>query len=206
MSESSVQFEPIVTVFAWDDPVEGVYASWRDQARLAEHVHRALGRRLSVRSAAVGALTIVAAVCAAAIALAPVVAADAYATATRGIDPDVTPIVVASLAGIAAVLAAVQAMGRFAERAERHRDAALRYRSLDRAMAAVLALRRDARPSPDAALAWVRERLTRYERQSPRIPRRRRARLQASFRGGDLTVESASGALAARDPRSVPAT
>jgi hypothetical protein len=192
MTESTTQLETIVTTFAWDDAIEDLYTSWRDEVRRAGYAHEVLERRLQLRSIVVGLVVVVATVCAGAIALAPVLAHEAYARATTGIDRDVMPIVVASLAAVAAVLAMLQAAAPSAVRAERHRTAALRYGSLDRAMAAMLALPRDARPSPDAALAWVRERLTRYERQSPAVAARRRAKLEASFAASTSSVDPGS--------------
>jgi hypothetical protein len=72
-------------------------------------------------------------------------------------------------------------------------------------MAAMLALPRDVRPSPDAALAWVRERLTRYERQSPAVAARRRAKLEASFAASTSSVDPGSLTPAVPDARSLAA-
>jgi hypothetical protein len=206
MTESGMQLETIVTTFAWDDVIEDLYTSWRDEVRRAGYAHEVLERRLRLRWIGVGLVVVVAAACAGAFALAPLVAPGAYARATRGIDPDVMPIAVASLAAVAAVFAMLQAVAPSAVRAERHRTAAFRYRSLDRAMAATLALPRETRPSPDAALAWVRERLTRYERQSPAVAPRRRAKLEASFEASSASVDPTSLRPVVPDTRSLAAT
>jgi hypothetical protein len=196
----------IVTTFSWDDAVEDLYASWRKEAWVDGHVHSALLQRVRRRSAVVDVVIAVAALGAAAIALAPVVAADAYSTATRGIDADIMRVAVASLAGLAAVLTMIRAIVRPGVRAERHRVAALRYRSLDRAMAAMLALPREGRPPSDDALAWVRERLTRYERESPGVGRRTWARFEAALASADAPTSFAPAPSAVADARSLAAT
>jgi hypothetical protein len=206
MTGSSMQLEAIVTTFAWDDAIEDLYTSWRDQVRRAGYAHEVLQRRLGVRWVVVGVVVVLAAACAAAIVLAPLLAPGAYARVTRGIDPDAMAIAVASLAAAAAILAILQVAAPSAVRAERHRAAAFRYRSLDRAMAAMLALPREARPSPDAALAWVRERLTRYERQSPAVAPRQREKLDASFEASIAAVDPVPLTPRVPDTRSVAAT
>jgi hypothetical protein len=206
MTESAPQFEGIMTTFAWDDAIEDLYTSWRDEVLRAGYAHETLARRLRLRWIALGLVVVVAAVCAGVIALAPVVARDAYLRATASIDRDAIPIAVATLAAVAAVLTIVQIVAPSAVRAERHRTAASRYRSLDRAMAATLALPREARPSPDSALAWVRERLTRYERQSPVVASRRWAKLAASFEAAGASDDSASPTPAMSDAQGFLAT
>jgi hypothetical protein len=206
MTGSAPRYEGIVTTFAWDDAIEDLYTSWRDDALRAGYAHEALARRLRLRWIVVGLVVVVAAASAGAIALAPVVARDAYLRATAGIDRDAIPIAVASLAAVAVVLAILQIVAPSAVRAERHRTAASRYRSLDRAMAAMLALPREARPSPDSALAWVRERLTRYERESPVVASRRWAKLEASFEAAGASDESASPTPAMSDARGFAST
>jgi hypothetical protein len=206
MSESSMKRDGIVATFAWDDAVEDLYASWRKDAEAARRVHAALGQRLRVRSTVVGVLVVIAGLAAAAIALAPIVAADAYSAATRGIDPLVMHGIVASLAALAAILTTALAIAKPAVRAERHRVAALRYRSLDRAMTAMLALAREARPSSDEALASVRERLTRYERESPGVRDRTRTKLEASLEAADAVAAPASRRPVVGDARSTAAT
>jgi len=206
MTESPMHLDGIVTTFAWDDAVENLYAMWRDEARMAGRVHAALGRRLRTRSLVAGALGVIAALAAAAVVLAPIVAPDAYATATKGMDPVMIRVAAASLAAIAALLATIRAIAWSGVRAERHRVAALRYRSLDRAMAAMLALPGDARSSSDEALAWARERLTRYERESPDVAGRTRTKLEGSFEPADARTVWASRRPAVDDARGFVAT
>jgi hypothetical protein len=171
----------IVTAFAWDDSLEGLYASWRRRVDAAEHVHDELAARFARRHAVLGAVAIGAILLAGLILLAPVVAPDAYARLTDRIDPDVVSVVGASLAAAAAVLLIVQAAARFAVRAEDHRIAALRYASLGRTMAITTATPREAREAPDDALIAVRSRVDRYSRESPTIGMRRRRKMKAEF-------------------------
>jgi hypothetical protein len=171
----------IVTAFAWDDSLEGLYASWRRRVDVAEQVHDELATRFARRHAVLGTVAIGAIVLAGLVLLAPVVAPDAYARVTDRIDPDVVSVVGGALAAAAAVLLVLQAAARFAVRAEDHRIAALRYASLGRTMAITAATPREAREAPDDALIEVRSRVDRYSRESPTIGVRRRRKLKAEF-------------------------
>jgi hypothetical protein len=170
----------IVTAFAWDEPLELLYASWRRRVDAAEHVHQELADRFERRHGTLGALAVIAILLAGGILLLPVIAPDTYARLTDWTDPDAVSIVGASLVAAAVVLLIVQAVARFAVRGEDHRIAALRYASLARAMSITAATPREARQAPDDALIDVRSRVDRYSRESPAIGVRRRRKVKAA--------------------------
>jgi hypothetical protein len=202
MNASARAPDEIITTFAWDERLEALYASWRRRAETAERIHAEAAGRLRRRRTMLAALTVAAIVLLGAVALAPVVAPQAYASATAGIDRDVVSIVEASLAAVAAVLVVVQAAAHLGARAEDHRIAAVRYASLARAMALTAAMPRDVRGAPDDALTYVRLRLDRYTRESPHLGLRRRARLDRAFEpsadGSSATLVLDAGASAER--------
>jgi len=170
----------IVTAFAWDGPLEELYASWRRRVDAAEHVHQELADRFERRHGTLGALAVIAILLAGGILLLPVIAPDTYARLTDWTDADAVSIVGASLLAAAVVLLIVQAVARFAVRGEDHRIAALRYASLARAMSITAATPREARQAPDDALIEVRSRVDRYSRESPAIGVRRRRKVKAA--------------------------
>jgi hypothetical protein len=66
-------------------------------------------------------------------------------------------------------------------RAEGHRVAAIRYETLRRDMAAVLAIPRASRTEPIRQLDGVRNRMDRYAKESPTIGEREWNRLERTF-------------------------
>jgi hypothetical protein len=168
----------IDVTFAWDRRIEELYASWRKRADDAERAHSEIADRFGARHVTLGVLVVLTAALTAAAAFAAL--SDAGSTFLT--DNDIALETVLLAAGIGALAVAVLAfalmLGRYATRAERHRNAALRYESLEREMTAALALPRDARPRPDATLTAARDRIDRYAKQSPAIGRRLRRKLQ----------------------------
>jgi hypothetical protein len=161
----------IVLTFAWDDGFERAYASWQREVRAAERVHRSAADRLSRRNAVLAVLLVMTTLLLAAGAIAsPRI--EAFLGRTSGIDADVVSFAIGGMAALAALLALVQALGRFASRAETHRLASIRYGSLAREMATTLATPRAARVEPDRALNSARERMDRYAERSPSARRR----------------------------------
>lgn len=182
----------IVLRFTWDDAFEDVYTSRRRDVVVAERVHRRRADRLNRRHLVIASLLVALTLLAAAGAVVSV-RIDAGSLSAIGIDRREIVLGVAAMSALAALLAIVQALGRYARNAEKHRTAAIRYGSLDREMRATLASPRPARPQPDLALNDVRERIDRYAKESPAVSRRLRRSVATEIDGG-------TSAPAARHP------
>jgi hypothetical protein len=179
----------IVLTFAWEDALEELYASWRREVAAAERVHARIAERLARRHAVlVGLLVAITALVTAAAFSSPRI--EPRLVADAGIDRDAVSFGIGAMAALATLLVVVEALGRFASRAETHRIAAIRYRSLEREMATMLATPRTARPQPDRALNGVRERMERYAEESPAVGSHLRRTM-----GGALEREASARAL-----------
>lgn len=183
----------IDVTFAWDRRIEELYGSWRQRVDDAERAHRAAADRLGARYVSLGVLVVLTAALTAAGAFAAFSDAGSRALTNNGVSSGTVLAIVGSTALIAAILAFVLMLGRYATRAERHRSAALRYESLEREMTATLALPRDARPRPDETLTAAREAMDRYARQSPSIGRRVRRKLRITMDDPDDVLDLSNG-------------
>ena len=90
-------------------------------------------------------------------------------------------VLVGSVSILAAVISSLQTFLRYGMRAEGHRVAAIRYETLRRDMAAVLAIPRASRTEPLRQLNSVRERMDRYAKESPTIGEREWNRQERRF-------------------------
>ncbi len=155
----------------WDDEIERLYSSWLRRVAAAESGHHLLADQLRRRSVQIGIPVVV---------LTTIVGTSVFATLSRGTWTWVR-VVTGVVSLVAAALSSLQTFLRFGIRSEGHRIAAVRYESLRRDMAAVLALPRSARTDPVRELNGVRLRMDRYAKESPTIGEREWSRLERSF-------------------------
>ena len=156
----------------WDEGVEHLYEAWHRRVAAAETGHRLMADRLRRRHLGLGIPVVV---------LTTIVGTSVFASmeGTNAADPVLAIIGAVSL--IAAVLSSLQTFLRYATRAEGHRVAAIRYETLRRDMAKVLALPRDARGDSERVLDSARQHMDRYARESPTIGERLWDRLADDF-------------------------
>lgn len=156
----------------WDDLVEHLYQSWHRRVAAAETGHHVMADRLRRRHLGFGIPVVV---------LTTIVGTSVFASLQ---DADVSSSVraiVGSISLLAAVLSSLQTFLRYATRSEGHRIGAIRYETLRRDMAKVLALPRAARGDPERELDSVRQRMDRYAKESPTIGERQWDKLAQEF-------------------------
>jgi hypothetical protein len=90
-------------------------------------------------------------------------------------------VIVGSTSILAAVISSLQTFLRYGARSEGHRVAAIRYETLRRDMAKVLALPPSARTPAVRQLDSVRQRMDRYAKESPIIGERLWSKLERQF-------------------------
>jgi hypothetical protein len=156
----------------WNDEVEHLYSSWHRRVAAAEYGHRLMSDRMRTRHLALGIPVVV---------LTTIVGTSVFASLQRASVPTAIAAVVGSLSLLAAVLSSLQTFMRYALRSDGHRIAAIRYETLRRDMAEVLAMPREVRADPARELDSVRGRLDRYAKESPLIGQRLWEELAAKF-------------------------
>ena len=147
----------------WNDDIEFLYASWHRRVAAAEYGHRLMSDRMRNRHLALGIPVVV---------LTTVVGTSVFASLQDANVPTAVAIAVGCLSLLAAVLSSVQTFMRYSLRSDGHRVAAIRYETLRRDMAEVLAMPRASRADPARELDSVRARLDRYAKESPLIGQR----------------------------------
>ena len=158
---------------AWNDDIERLYASWHRRVAAAEYGHRLMSDRMRTRHLMLGIPVVV---------LTTVVGTSVFASLQGSASvPTAITIAVGTLSLMAAVLSSLQTFMRYALRSDGHRIAAIRYETLRRDMAEVLAMPREARADPARELDSVRGRLDRYAKESPLIGQRLWEELAAKF-------------------------
>jgi hypothetical protein len=148
---------------AWNDEIEHLYTSWHRRVAAAEYGHRLMSDRMRNRHLALGIPVVV---------LTTIVGTSVFASLQDPGVPTALAVAVGSLSLLAAVLSSLQTFMRYALRSDGHRIAAIRYETLRRDMAEVLAMPRTARADPGRELDSVRARLDRYAKESPLIGQR----------------------------------
>jgi nitrate/nitrite transporter NarK len=191
MIDTPASSTDIVLRFAWDDAFERVYASWHREVRVAERAHGRLADRLGRRNSILSVLVVLTTALAAVAAFAATRPADVLERFR--VDATLLALAAGTMAATGTLLAVVQAQGRFAARAEVHRLASIRYDSLDREMAATIAMPRGRRVEPDRALNAVRARMDRYAERSPTVPRHLRRVAEAELAAGAAGAEAGAG-------------
>jgi hypothetical protein len=156
----------------WNDEIEHLYSSWHRRVAAAEYGHRLMSDRMRNRHLALGIPVVV---------LTTIVGTSVFASLQDTSVPTAVAIVVGSLSLLAAVLSSLQTFMRYALRSDGHRIAAIRYETLRRDMAEVLAMPRAARADPARELDGVRGRLDRYAKESPLIGQRLWEELTVKF-------------------------
>ncbi|MGH2635686.1 MAG: SLATT domain-containing protein [Actinomycetota bacterium] len=179
---------------AWDDEVEQLYAAWHRRVAAAELGHRLMSDRLRRRYLALGIPVVV---------LTTLVGTSVFASLQDSDVPTGVRFAIGTVSILAAVLSSLQTFLRYATRSEGHRIAALRYESLRRDMAAVLATRPEARRAAAQELSSVRTRMDRYAKESPTIGQRQWQKLLAPFNLSDVPPDPGSGS-AVRIPEAGP--
>jgi hypothetical protein len=156
----------------WDDAVEHLLESWHRRVAAAEAGHRMMADRLWRRHLALGIPVVV---------LTTVVGTSVFASIEGSNAKDWVLAIVGGVSLIAAVLSSLQTFLRYATRAEGHRVASIRYETLRRDLAKVLALSRGVRGDAERVLDSVRQRMDRYAKESPAIGERQWHKLTAEF-------------------------
>jgi hypothetical protein len=157
---------------AWDDELEGLLQSWHRRVAAAEAGHRVMADRMRRRYLMLGVPVVV---------LTTVVGTSVFASIQDSTVPTWVRVLVGSVSILAAVISSLQTFLRYGMRAEGHRVAAIRYETLRRDMAAVLAIPRASRTEPLRQLNSVRERMDRYAKESPTIGEREWNRQERRF-------------------------
>lgn len=147
----------------WDDHMERLYARWHRRVAAAEEGHHRLSDRYSHRYIWLGLPVVI---------LSTVVGTSAFASLAEQKLPVWGKLAVGGVGILAAVLASAQTFFGFAQRAERHRVAAIRYGTLRRGMARRLALPNHARGDADEELKTAGVRMDKYGKESPQISER----------------------------------
>jgi hypothetical protein len=157
---------------AWDDELEGLLQSWHRRVAAAEAGHRVMADRMRRRYLMLGVPVVV---------LTTVVGTSVFASIQDSTVPTWVRVLVGSVSILAAVISSLQTFLRYGMRAEGHRVAAIRYETLRRDMAAVLAIPRASRTEPLRQLDSVRGRMDRYAKESPTIGEREWNRQERRF-------------------------
>jgi hypothetical protein len=157
---------------AWDDELEGLLQSWHRRVAAAEAGHRVMADRMRRRYLMLGVPVVV---------LTTVVGTSVFASIQDSTVPTWVRVLVGSVSILAAVISSLQTFLRYGMRAEGHRVAAIRYETLRRDMAAVLAIPRASRTEPLRQLESVRGRMDRYAKESPTIGEREWNRQERRF-------------------------
>jgi hypothetical protein len=162
-----------VKQLAWDEQIEDLVSRWHRRVAAVEEGHHRMSDRLNRRSIALGLPVVV---------LSTIVGTSAFASLQdTGKLPAWAKAAVGGIGILAAVLASAQTFFGYAQRAERHRVAAVRYETLRRDMAQQLALPSTARGDAHGQLNSVRTRMEKYAKESPPIPQRHWGRLCSLF-------------------------
>jgi hypothetical protein len=157
---------------AWDDEVEELIRSWHRRVAAAEAGHRVMADRMRRRYLMLGVPVVI---------LTTIVGTSVFASIQDARVATWIRVVVGSVSILAAVISSLQTFLRYGMRAEGHRVAAIRYETLRRDMAAVLAIPRASRTEPIRQLDSVRSRMDRYAKESPTIGEREWNRLERRF-------------------------
>jgi hypothetical protein len=169
---------------AWDDGLEDLYRSWHRRVAAAELGHRLMADRMWHRYLALGIPVVV---------LTTVIGTSVFASLQ---DSDVHTgwrVAIGSVSILAAVLSSLQTFLRYSTRAEGHRIASIRYETLRRDMAAVLASPRTARNDPIREVDSARQRMDRYAKESPTIGQRQWRKLIEPFHLSDVPPDPSWG-------------
>lgn len=149
---------------AWDLRTEELFVSWHRRVAAVEKGHHQMSDRFGRRYIWLGLPVVV---------LSTVVGTSAFASLQDEGGLSVwVKLAVGGTGILAAALSSAQTFFGYAQRAERHRIAAVRYESLRRDMAHQLALPQESRPDAHQALNSVRTRMEKYAKESPPIPQR----------------------------------
>jgi hypothetical protein len=182
---------------AWNDNVEHLYSSWHRRVAAAEYGHRLMSDRMRTRHLMLGIPVVV---------LTTVVGTSVFASLQSSANvPTAITVAVGTLSLTAAVLSSLQTFMRYALRSDGHRIAAIRYETLRRDMAEVLAMPRDARADPARELDSVRGRLDRYAKESPLIGQRLWEELAKKFHLSKVPPDPAWTGRRVRIPEAEPA-
>ena len=171
-SRATTAARPAAPKVAWDDEVEELIRTWHRRVAAAEAGHRVMADRMRRRYLMLGVPVVV---------LTTVVGTSVFASIQDQKVPTGVRVVVGSVSILAAVISSLQTFLRYGMRAEGHRVAAIRYETLRRDMAAVLAIPRASRTDPLRQLDSVRNRMDRYAKESPTIGEREWDRLERKF-------------------------
>jgi conflict system pore-forming effector with SLATT domain len=156
----------------WDDQLEELLRSWHRRVAAAEAGHRVMADRMRRRYLMLGVPVVI---------LTTIVGTSVFASIQDAKVATWIRVVVGSVSLLAAVISSLQTFLRYGMRAEGHRVAAIRYETLRRDMAAVLAIPRASRTEPIRQLDGVRNRMDRYAKESPTIGEREWNRLERTF-------------------------
>jgi hypothetical protein len=158
---------------SWDDEVERLYQSWLRRVAAAEAGHRLMADRMRHRYLFLGVPVVV---------LTTIVGTSVFASLQDAKVSTTIRVCVGSTSILAAVISSLQTFLRYGMRSEGHRVAAIRYETLRRDMAEVLAMPRPARAAAERQLDSARQRMDRYAKESPTIGERLWAKLERQFR------------------------
>jgi hypothetical protein len=164
--------KPTAPKAAWDDQLEELLQSWHRRVAAAEAGHRVMADRMRRRYLMLGVPVVI---------LTTIVGTSVFASIQDAKVATWIRVVVGSVSLLAAVISSLQTFLRYGMRAEGHRVAAIRYETLRRDMAAVLAIPRASRTEPLRQLDGVRNRMDRYAKESPTIGEREWNRLERRF-------------------------
>jgi hypothetical protein len=148
---------------AWDDETDRLYTAWQRRVAAAEYGHRLMSDRLQRRHLLLGVPVVV---------LTTVVGTGVFASIEEDGFSTALAVVVGSVSILAAVLSSLQTFLKYSARSEGHRIAAIRYETLRRDMARVLAMPRVARGDPVRLVDAARQRMDRYAKESPAVGER----------------------------------
>ena len=161
----------------WDEHVERLYEAWHRRVAAVETGHRLMADRMRHRHLGLGIPVVI---------FTTVVGTSVFASIKDSGAPEPVLYVVGSISLLAAVLSSLQTFLRYATRSEGHRIAAIRYETLRRDMAKMLALPREARGDPEKQLDSARQRMDRYAKESPVIGQRLWEDLRNRFHLSDV--------------------
>jgi hypothetical protein len=156
----------------WDDGVLHLYETWHRRVAAAETGHRLMADRLRRRHLGLGIPVVV---------FTTIVGTSVFASMEGANAGTAVLALVGGISLTAAVLSSLQTFLRYATRAEGHRIAAIRYETLRRDMAKMLAVPPEARGDSERALDSVRQRMDRYAKESPTFGERLWKRLADEF-------------------------
>jgi hypothetical protein len=173
----------------WTHSVLELLEDWGERAAAAASTHYRLAGHMSQFNVLLGIPVVV---------LSTFVGTSVFATIQEEVSSGVK-ILVGFVSVTAAVLASLQTFLRFAERAERHRQAASRWSAIRREIAEMVALHPtypDARGDPKKYLDDLRRRMDRLAAESPEMGERRWTRahkVMASSTSGESAESTDSG-------------